>query len=74
MKCQQCVKENEWSISERGYGYGYIAYHGKCPRHDVDVNESESIAQRRLPSYRTTVITKQEPPSLLERMYSYFFD
>ena len=33
MECQQCLEENNRSIAEKGYGYGYIGKEGGCERH-----------------------------------------
>lgn len=34
MECQQCLEENNRSIVEKGYGYGYIGKENKCVRHN----------------------------------------
>lgn len=40
-KCQECIKENRWSIENRGYGYGYLGNMGNCERHDRKPVEKE---------------------------------
>ena len=39
MECQQCLEENNRSIVEKGYGYGYIGKQNNCVRH----NKTEQI-------------------------------
>jgi hypothetical protein len=34
MECQQCLEENNRSIAEKGYGYGYIGKQNNCVRHN----------------------------------------
>lgn len=34
MECQQCLEENNRSIVEKGYGYGYIGKQNNCVRHN----------------------------------------
>jgi hypothetical protein len=34
MECQKCLYENKRSISEKGYGYGYIGNSLCCMRHN----------------------------------------
>lgn len=34
MECQQCLEENNRSITEKGYGYGYIGKQNNCVRHN----------------------------------------
>ena len=34
MECQQCLEENNRSIAEKGYGYGYISKQNNCVRHN----------------------------------------
>jgi len=34
MECTECLEENNRSISEKGYGYGYIGKLNNCVRHN----------------------------------------
>lgn len=34
MECQKCLEENNRSIVEKGYGYGYIGKENNCVRHN----------------------------------------
>jgi hypothetical protein len=45
MECQKCLDENERSISEKGYGYGYIGNSLCCMRHNntnMNTNNTQS--------------------------------
>lgn len=33
LPCPQCLEENNRSIKERGYGYGYMGNNLQCQRH-----------------------------------------
>lgn len=38
MECEKCLEENNRSIIEKGYGYGYIGMMGHCEKHDRSNN------------------------------------
>jgi hypothetical protein len=43
MECQECVKENAYSIKHRGYGYGYIGKYLNCSRHNKKSQQIEQL-------------------------------
>lgn len=42
MECQKCLDENKKSISEKGYGYGYIGSSINCVRHNIQTEQKWS--------------------------------
>jgi hypothetical protein len=50
MECQKCLNENKRSISEKGYGYGYIGNSLCCMRHNNNTNMTTNNTQ----SYKWT--------------------
>ena len=66
MKCQHCLKENERSIQEQGYGRSFIPNYFDCTTHRVGrllaLKEENEITEE-----------KEKELSLYAKVINYFF-